>query len=384
MPLITYNRDRTLGSEYSRIRTENGIVSPSSSPFLNQFMSLFETEANSLLSSIYDLEKEMDISRCSEPFLNIWGKILGEPRGTIGYATELGLSNIRLSISPSGTTAGSISVDGGAIPVPRGILLYGDSATAKMRILDNTVIPPTSDGVYVRAISEVAGSIVIPAYTLKYCDISITGLPGVDPVLSKGCSLTVTQPTSISGGTSPMSVDVYRYVLLKKAESLGLVNATRMQTLMRIPDVVHVIVDEHTGGACVYLDVRIPDVAPMIVSIARKLVQNMEGIGKSITVHPPIYRGVKWAIKADLYTTQNENSSKASIKDSVCTILNNIEMGGQYTPSDVLSSIVSTTSSVRGLSTINHYYAGRKVERGPVQMEFNEKMAVTISDITVI
>ena len=384
MPLITYDRTRSLGSEFQNLRTENGIVSTKTSPILSQIIDIFETQAGTLLSSIYDLETELDISRCSENFLAIWGKILNEPRGTVGYATELGLSNVRISLSPSGTTAGDVMLDGGAMPLSRGILLYGSSSTARVRTIDNTVIAANMDGVYVRVVSESAGTVSIAAGSITSVEIPPSGISGVDATQVKGVTFSVTQSSPISGGSAPMSVDVYRYVLLKKAESMGLVNATRLQTLMKLPDVVSVAIVEHAGGACVFLDVKLPEIAELVTSVARVLVRGIEAVGKSITVHPAIYRRIAWTVKSSIYTDQNENDAKADIKTAICAILNNIEMGGSYSPIDVLSEAVASLSSVRSLANVRHYFNGRLFESGTIQLQRNEKIAATIADITVL
>ena len=383
MPSITYDRRTDMESVYAGIRTDHGIVSASESPFISSFTSAMLDAYGLRLDEIYDLETELDISRCSEPFLNIWGKILGEGRGSYSYAVDTSLSNVRINLFPSTVVAGDITTDGGGIPIPRGLLLYG--ATSRVRTLDNTIINSDSTGVYVRVMADQQGVYSIPASSIMYCDALPVQMTGVDPTLAKNVTFTVSQASSINGGSSPVAIDVYRYILMRKGEAMGLFNEARLQTLLRIPDVVRIVVDEYQGGAIVYLDVTLPDIADIVVGIAQVLTSAMAGIGRSVVVSAPIYRKVQLQLRGDLKSTANENEAKSNLKAEVCKNINNISMGGRYDISDILSASVSSSgNSFSSMKCTNQYVGGRKATSLAISLAFNEKAYITTTDITIV
>jgi uncharacterized phage protein gp47/JayE len=109
--LVTYRRSSLLGDSLRKVATENGFVDISGSPLLGSIIRSVENALTTAYSDLYDIAKNVDIGRATGSYLDRWGNLIGEPRGTVGFATDMSLTNTSIGIVPE-KNAGEITIDG--------------------------------------------------------------------------------------------------------------------------------------------------------------------------------------------------------------------------------------------------------------------------------
>ena len=386
MAYTTYPRNLTIDEQFSTIMSQNGYVDVKSAYFLNQFISVLSRSYKDQFAAIYALASQTDIATATGSFLDRWGSLLNVSRGSYAYAQDLTLSNVRICISPT-AAAGAITSDGGSLQIPAGTYIRDAASSVIFATVDAAVIPADRDGVYVRVIATTPGEQQVAAGTLTNVDFDLADAGNIIPAKAASYTLSASQAQSISGGAEKLDDETYRFILLKKANSWGVVNAERFQTLMGIPDVVSVKLVEVPGGVHVYLDTKHPSYDEMCVSIAQRVISQYGTCGLHWAVFPPIYRSMSTSIavilRADVLPIPDSIAVSNVIKTKLSVAIAEQSIGSAIDLQTILDDIVSDMSDVQSCNVASVSYNGRQLLARSIVQRFNEKAELPVSAITV-
>ena len=386
MSYSTYNRTTTIDEQFRTILTQQGFVNTTSAYFLNQLLTALKRAYKDQFSELYTIASQVDISRANGVFLERWGEVLAQPKTSASYASDMSLSNVRIQITPT-ATAHALTADTNGLSFPAGTILRDNASSVMVKLLDSAHIEPTATGVYVRVMATSPGVMTIPAGTLTIVDFPLQE-SGSIAGNSTTYALEVVQHADITGGSNTLDDDAYRYILEKKAQSWGLVNDDRFQTLMAIDDLVTVILKEVAGGVHVYLDTKHPAFDEMAIYIANAVVASFGVKGLHMAVFTPVYRPLSVKLQMTLAASGTVTYDKlergAVIKTALNLKIANIPMGTTIDPYAMIATIANETAGIDTLSLVGMTYNGKPVIASQIPQQFNEKAQLPISGIVII
>ena len=386
MAYTTYPRNLTIDEQFSTIMSQNGYVDVKSAYFLNQFVSVLSRSYKDQFAAIYALASQTDIATATGSFLDRWGSLLGVTRGSYAFAQDLTLSNVRLCIQPS-ATAGTITSDGSTLQIPAGTFIRDAASSVIFATVDAAVISSDRDGVYVRVAAATPGEQQVAAGTLTTVDFDLADAGNIIPSKAATYTLAATQALPISGGADKLDDEAYRYILLKKAHSWGVLNAERFQTLMGIPDVVSVSLVEVAGGVHVYLDTKHPSYDDMCVTIAQRVIAQFGTCGLHWAVFPPLYRtmsaDIAVVLRADVLPVPDSTAISNAIKTKLSVAVAEQSIGTAIDLQTVLDDIVRDIDGVSSCRVTKVSYNGKQLLAKSIVQRFNEKAELPVAAITI-
>jgi len=376
MALVTYRRTSLLGDSLRKVATENGFVDISGSPLLGSIIRSVENALSTAYSDLYDIAKNVDIGRATGSYLDRWGNLLGEPRGTVGFASDMSLTNTSISIVPE-KNAGEITIDAQGITIPEGTILSDERGMYSVATIGDAYMLPNRSTVYVKVIATDSSIDVIPTGALKTVQLSLSQIPNVASGAVKRYRLVAQNVNPITGGHGVADDELYRYILKESASSLWLFNDARIRKLMDILDVRNVIIDEYRGGAIVYIETVEPNIATQVAAIAQRHLEDQKPIGLAIKVSPVILRRLAMTIQLSFST--GDVSRIASIQTSFANNLAqavNVHYAGEVV--DVQSIFLSTlerfSEDINGGSIVTASVDGRTLFQFAVPQQPNQKL----------
>jgi hypothetical protein len=386
MALVTYNRTSLVPENLSTIATKNGIVNISGAPIIGAIVRSVEDSLAIGFSELYDLAKNVDIGRSTGQFLDRWGSLLNERRSTVGFATDISLTNTFIAIIPE-RPVGSLTVDGNGIVIPNGTILRSEDGTYSVSVIGNTTMRSDRSRVYVKVIATSETIESIPPGALTVVDLSPLQIPNFISGVARNYSFSCYNSNDIVGGSSMADDELYRYILQESSQSLWLFNDARIRKVLDILAVRNVVINVYRGGSIVYIEATEPSIAEQVAVIAERSLLNDGPLGLSIRVAPVIYRTLALTLKCSL--TTGDPSEIASIYSTIAAYITN-RIGLHYSGDNVqIDTIVQEAqtqvgSVVDGISIVSATVDGRSLVSFTVQQYQNQKLITEPSNITFV
>ena len=387
MSYSSYNRTTSIDDQFRTILSAQGFVNTTSAYFLNQLLTSLKRAYKDQFSELYAIASQVDIARASNQYLDRWGTVLAQPRTSATYAADLTLSNVRIQITPIAIVS-QITSDENGLSFPAGTIIRDNASTVMVELVDPAHIEPSANGVYVRVIASTPGLLSIPAGTLTVIDFPISETGAIIPNGASSYSFEVIQIADITGGNDALTDDdAYRYILEKKAESWGLVNESRFQTLMAIDDLVDVTMKEVPGGVHIYLDTKHPSFDTMSKYVAAQVIKAFSTKGLHFAVFTPVYRQMTMRLQLALDTTGTTVYDKVVVAGDIKTRLNlsiaNLPMGTTIDPYTIVDTLSNEIAGIGTLTVSNVTYNGKTVIAEQIPQQFNEKGQLPITGIVI-
>lgn len=385
MASVTFRRSTSLAGKMDSILTEAGYVSISSSPFLGSLMGAIKDTLDIEYSNIYDVVENIDLGRAEGAYLDRWGNFLNEPREKLSFATDLTLTNTRILIDPT-ALAGSIMLNSTGIPIPKGTQIFSEDMRYGVETIDNVTIRPDRSDAYCRVVCITPGTAYIPSASLTRVNLSLTDITGVLPSAISKYSLTASNSQPITGGTTNATDEQYRYILLKKAESIGLFNESKINSMLDIDEVVQISIKEYRGGVSVFVETKYYENSQIIVDMLRMGLKSAYVKGMNITVFPPVYRNFTGTISLGLKKSDPTLATHAAFKTEFCRLMNAIPMGGNISLSSMLESarMINTNILTATMTKASYNYREILNPKSQFGQQFNEKLLTSLDRMTVI
>lgn len=385
MAIETFRRNTSLSSKLDYVLTDAGYVNISSSPFLGSIVGAIKDTLDTEFRSLYEIADNIDIGRAAGPYLDRWGRFLNEPRTKLSFASDLTLSNTKISITPT-RNAGLVMLSGTGIPIPKGTRLSSEDMKYGCELLDDIIIRPDRSDAYCRVICVTPGITYIPAGSLTRVDLSLSEISGVLPSAISKYSLVANNTSAISGGTSNANDEQYRYILLKKAESLGLFNTSRIESATDIDEVVQISIKEYRGGVSVFVETKYYQNSQIIVDMLRAGLKSSYVKGMNLSVFPPIYRNFTGTVSLTLRTQDPTYATHQKYNQEFCRLMNAIPMGATVNVKSILDEArkIDTNILAAVISKASYNYRDLITVSAAIGQEFNEKLLTKEDRITVI
>ena len=372
MSLITYKRNTVVSSALNNLLTGTGYVDVSGSPFLGSIIGAIQSALLTEYGKLYNIADNIDIGQASGEYLDRWGRFHNETRETVSYASDLTLTNCSVYLDPT-ITAGEITILGDGI-VLNNVTMSNASKTLVFEALDQLYIRPDRSETFARVVCTTPGAVQISAGDLTQLSVNLTDISNVVPSLAATYSLKCRNRVGISSGTEMATETDYRYVIMKKAESVGLFNEAKVHSVMDATEVVKIIIDEYRGGANVFIETRNIQNVEAVVAVIRTALRQYRSLGYCINVYAPLVRYLTGVIKLSLKTEDPTGLTQSSFLSDFCTLVNNTEMGGSIDLSSCLSSVMTNYPVVTGSRIVSAAYAGRSMVKYNISQKFNEKV----------
>jgi len=381
--LVTYRRDTLVSSTLGQIATDNGFISISDAPILGAIIRAVSDALNEGYAELYDIAKNVDIGRASGGYLDRWGNLLGEPRTTVGYATDLSLTNTFISIVPS-VHASQLTVDNGGILIPGGTVLSSADGTYNVVTIGDSQILPDRDRTFVKVIATDTSVTEIPAGVLSIVQLSFAQIPNVVANASKLYKLAAFNQLPITGGRGIADDELYRYILKESTQSVWLFNDARIRKLLDILQVRQVIIDEYRGGVVVYIETTEPSVSEQVAAIAKTHLSSEKPCGLSLTVSPVIYRYLRLWLTATFST--GDVSQLASLKSQFANAIGeqiNARYAGEAIDlQEAVATAAGTINDLESYSIQNATVDGRTLLQYAVPQRLNQKLYLDPTFVT--
>lgn len=350
MALVTYRRDQLLSNVLGSIASENGFINIKDAPMLGSIIRAVESALSAGYRELYDIAKNVDIGRASGQYLDRWGNLLGEPRTTVGYASDLSLTNTSIFIRPE-VTASQLTIEGTGITIPSGTLISSEDGTYSVTTVGDALMLPNRSEVFVKVIATSTYIDTIPAGVLNTVSLSLADIPNVIGGASRTYRLIARNRLPITGGRGIANDELYRYILKESAQSLWLFNEARIRKLLDILQVRQIIIDEYRGGVVVYIETTDPSVAEGVAHIAEAHLASEKPVGYALTVSPVILRHLRLTVGATFDNSDPGQlaSLRQQFAQAIAAHVNNYYAGESV---DILSCVAAAADQ---LGTVTAY-----------------------------
>lgn len=385
MAAETFRRSTNLSGKIDSVLTETGYINISSSPFLGSLVGAIKDTLDTEFRSLYDIANNVDLGRAGGQYLDRWGLFLNEPREKMSFASDMSLSNVRISISPT-KLAGEITTTGSGVPIPKGTQIFSSDMRYGVEILDDTVILPTRSDAYCRVVCITPGVTYIPPQTLTKMGTTLSEIEGITPSAISKYSLISTNLYEISGGSAKATDDHYRYILLKKAESIGIFNESRISSMLDIDEVVKISMQEYRGGVSIFVETKYYQNAQVIVNILRSGLKSSYVKGLNISVFPPVYRYFTGTITLTLKVEDPTREVHNKFNSEFCRLMNAVPMGEPVSIPAILKSATSIDTNIISakMSVATYNYRTLVSISNSIGQKFNEKLLTSEDRITIL
>lgn len=382
MALVTFERTNEISNALSKVLSNSGYVDISGSPFLGAIVRALQAALDTEYTKLYEIAQNVDLGRATGEYLDRWGQFLNEPRASLSYATDMSLSNVRIYISPT-VNARQLTIHGDGISIPAGTGLTNDDHTIVCETLDDVYIRPDRNDAYCRIICTTPGAIDIPAGTLTTASITLSDISNVLPSAIASYTLTCTNNYPIRDGSEQATDDDYRYVLLQKAQSIGIFNENTVRSVLDITDIVRISIQEYRGGASIFVETKnIQNVDAVVHTIETNLRQQ-RSLGLCIHVYPPIIRYFTATVKLILKNSDPTNQTNEQFNKDFVTAVNTLPMGSAIDFEQIVQEIARDSAHITSAHIISASYGGRVMVNFSVGQYSNEKALTSEDRITV-
>jgi len=372
MPLTSYSRTDNIASALSHVLTATGYNNVTGSPFLGSIVQAIQEALMTEYGSLYEIADNIDIGKATGEYLDRWGRFHAEPRSTISYAKDLSLSNCSVYLDPT-VTAGEITTLGEGITI-NNLVLANTSGTKVFEALDQVYIRPDRSEAFFRVVCISPGAIEISPGDLSVVNTNLSDISNVLPSAAGAYTLKGRNRYSISSGVEMASESDYRYTIMKKAESVGLFNESKVNSVMDATDVVKIALSEYRGGANVFIETKTIQNVDAVVAVVRTALRQYRSLGYCINVYPPLLRYLTGQIKVSLKNEELSSTTRPSFLSSFCTSINAVEMGAAVDFNNILSALVTNFSNVSSARMLSTAYGGRTLAKASITQKFNEKV----------
>jgi len=382
MALVTYSRTNAIVPALSKVLTESGFVDVTASPFLGSIVKAIQDALATEYGKMYDIANNVDIGRAEGEYLDRWGRFLNEPRESLTYAMDLSLTNTLVYLYPT-VTARELTILGDGIPIPSGTQLSNDDSTIVFETLDDIYIRPDRDSAFCRVICATPGAIEVAPGMLSKVGLSLTEISNVMPSAAVNYMLLCENRSTITGGAEMASDDDYRFILLKKANSIGLFNEEKINSVMDVVEVVRISVQEYRGGANVYIETKNVQNADAVVQTIRTGLKQYRSLGLCVNAYPPIFKYFSGNIKLALKIEDPTNAIKQKFTSDFVNAVNATPMGSNANLESILTNVVRSSPNVQAAKFVSGSYGGRSLLRFNVPQYFNEKILTSDGRLSV-
>lgn len=381
MALVTYNRSNTIIPSLSYVLTDSGYVDVSGSPFLGSIVSAIQDALMTEYGKVYDIADNVDIGRASGRYLDRWGAFHAEDRATLSYASDLTLGNCYAYLDPT-VTAGEITTLGDGLTITN-MTFTDDAGTVSFEALDEVYLRPERSKVYCRVVCTTPGAIEVSPGQITKVNVTLSDFDNVLPSAIGTYTLKGTNTYSISGGAESATDADYKYILLQKAQSIGLFNEAKVNTLMDNIEVVNLSIQEYRGGANVYIESRTIENVDSVVATLRTALKQYRNLGLCVNIYAPIIRYFTGDITTVLIREDPDRTIREQLNSDFCDAVNAVSMGSNVDLQTILNNVVDSTSEVTAARVAKGSIAGRSLAKYTVGQYFNEKLLTSTDRITV-
>jgi len=384
MALVTYKRSSNISEKIGKVITDQGYIDISESPFLGSIVNAVEESLTESYNDIYEIAANVDIGRATGEYLDRWGTLLGEDRGTIGYAKDLTLDNVYIQILPT-ANAGVITVNGGPIRIPKGSILHSEDNTYSVVTLDTTFIRANRNRTFARVIASNPGRINIPPGSITEVDLPLSSLDNITPGSAASYTLKAMNTRPISGGSEPADDTLFQYILQESAHSIGVFNERKINTLIDITEIRNVALHSFRGGVNVFIETLESEVNQAIVEIANYHLDRIAPKGTPVSVHAPITRYLNIEVSAEFTSTDSVSltEGKQQLASRFAENVSTAYMGSMIDLQGELQAAYQNVPQIRGAQVKRATLGGRKVMSNTIAQHFNEKVILTSDRVTI-
>jgi len=382
MALVTYERTGEIQTALSKVLTDSGYVDVTGSPFLGSIVGALRDAISTEYGRMYQIAQNVDLGRATGEYLDRWGNFLNEPRSTLNYVSDLSLNNVSIYLDPT-VLAGQITLQGDGISLPAGLALTDSANEITVETLDEIYMRPDRSRVFCRVISLTPGAVEIPSGKITSVGYNLSDLNNVLPSAIADYTLKAHNAYNISGGEELANDEDYRYVLLKKAESIGLFNESKIQSLMDIPEIVKIYIQEYRGGANVYVETKNIQTVGTVVHNIRTGLQQHRSLGLCVNVYEPITRYFSGSIKLGLKEEDETNMTQQTFVSNYVDAVNGVAMGAAVNLETLLDDVVNRSDNVESARILSGSYGGRELVRYNIGQYFNEKILTSEDRISI-
>ena len=384
MTTISYDRRGIVRDDTSRILTENGYIDISSSPFLGQIVSSITSAVEANFDKVYDIADNIDISRSEGSYLDRWGKFFNEPRSMLSYARDLSLTNTYIYITPENKVAGDITSNGTGFSIPSGTSISTEDGTVEFETIDPVYMKSDRSKVYCRTMAKEPGPIYLLAGQLTQVSINLSDIAEIIPSITSTYGLSANNTFPISESEQLADDLTYKYILQEKSNSIGLFNESTINTTMDVTEIVNLSMQKYIGGVNVYIETRRPDMADIIVEIARMGLRNKRLLGSSVNAYPPIYSSLKVSVQLEMEREDNEGTTQSNFKTAIYETIISQAMGSSIDLTQICNDIKVDFPNIIGVRVKTAAINSRTMINYIIAQQFNEKILITEDDISIL
>ena len=378
MAIVTYQRSDSIKNIGSSLLAKEGFVNVAQGRILSQFVNALSSSLEGDYSRVYSIANNIDIGSASGDYLDRWGRILGVPRSKTSIASDLTISNASISISPL-TTAQNLTTGGLPLIIPKGTQL-GNGTSWPLATVDTIAIAPSSNSVFCRVMATSSDISSVTTDQITSVNLPMNQIAGVNSSIAPSYYLDASLRYDIHNSLVMSNDDEYRYILLQKANSIGLFNQSTIMSLLSVDGVANVYLRKYFGGLDVYVEPTNNTLATQVLDVCRTIIEQGR-YGSSVNVLLPRYRNVRMAIHLSLSSADPTLSDVSKVPSLITEAINGQAMGQNIDFGRIISTNVLPylSSNVLRCSIISSSYNLRKIVGTTVVQNFNEK-AITLEE----
>jgi len=381
MALVTYGRVNNISSSLQTVLNSTGYSDVTGSPFLGSIVGAIQNALRTEYGKLYDIADNVDIGRAKGKYLDRWGRFHSEDRQVMSSAKDLSLTNCSVYLDPE-VTAGEITSLGDGITLTDLVLTNNDESLA-FECIDQVYIRPNRSEAFVRVICTTPGAIDIAAGELTKVSMSLSDLENVLPSAMATYSLKCRNHYAISSGTEMASEEDYRYVIMRKSESVGLFNEAKVYSAMDATDVVKIAIHEYRGGANVYLETQNMQNVDSVIAVVRTALKQYRSLGACVNVYSPVVRYLLPTIKLSLRNEDLLSTTQTQFASDFTTAVNSLEMGSVVNINDIIDTVMAGIPNILSSRIVKATYGGRTLAKYNIGQSFNEKVLTSTDRLTI-